>query len=96
MEAFFHSVRLDEEKCEGCTNCIKRCPTEAIRVRNGKAHIISSAASIAANASESARTTRNMRSAIPSIKYWIINTVSRCLRQRCTASLIIWTMWIMC
>ena len=33
MEAFFHSVRLDEEKCEGCTNCIKRCPTEAIRVR---------------------------------------------------------------
>ena len=41
MEAFFHSVRLDEEKCEGCTNCIKRCPTEAIRVRNGKAHIIS-------------------------------------------------------
>ena len=38
---FFHSVRLDEEKCEGCTNCIKRCPTEAIRVRNGKAHIIS-------------------------------------------------------
>lgn len=41
MESFFHSVRLDEEKCEGCTNCIKRCPTEAIRVRNGKAHIIS-------------------------------------------------------
>lgn len=25
----------------GCTNCIKRCPTEAIRVRNGKAKIIS-------------------------------------------------------
>ncbi|NLY60018.1 MAG: 4Fe-4S dicluster domain-containing protein [Clostridiales bacterium] len=24
----------------GCTNCIKRCPTEAIRVRDGKAHII--------------------------------------------------------
>ncbi|NLJ40152.1 MAG: 4Fe-4S binding protein [Clostridiales bacterium] len=24
----------------GCTNCIKKCPTEAIRVRDGKAHII--------------------------------------------------------
>ena len=35
----YHSVRLDEEKCRGCTNCIKRCPTEAIRVREGKARI---------------------------------------------------------
>lgn len=34
-----HSVRLNEEKCVGCTNCIKKCPTEAIRVRNGKARI---------------------------------------------------------
>jgi Fe-S-cluster-containing hydrogenase component 2 len=40
MAEFFHSVRLDEEKCLGCTNCIKRCPTGAIIVRNGKAHII--------------------------------------------------------
>lgn len=37
---FFHSVRLDEEKCKGCTNCIKYCPTGAIRVRQGKAYII--------------------------------------------------------
>ncbi len=36
----FHSVRLDKEKCKGCTNCLKRCPTEAIRVRAGRAHII--------------------------------------------------------
>lgn len=35
-----HSVRLNREKCMGCTNCIKRCPTEAIRVREGKARII--------------------------------------------------------
>jgi iron only hydrogenase large subunit-like protein len=34
-------VTLQEEKCRGCTDCIKRCPTEAIRVRNGKAKIIS-------------------------------------------------------
>lgn len=39
-ECFFHSVHLMEEKCKGCVNCIKRCPTEAIRVREGKAHII--------------------------------------------------------
>jgi iron only hydrogenase large subunit-like protein len=37
---YFHSVRLDKEKCKGCTNCIKRCPTEAIRVRDGKAKIM--------------------------------------------------------
>ncbi|MDI6601983.1 MAG: [Fe-Fe] hydrogenase large subunit C-terminal domain-containing protein [Thermoanaerobacteraceae bacterium] len=35
-----HSVVLNEAKCKGCTNCIKHCPTEAIRVRNGKARII--------------------------------------------------------
>lgn len=34
-----HSVTLDVSKCKGCTNCIKRCPTEAIRVRNGHAII---------------------------------------------------------
>ncbi|MEG2395940.1 MAG: [Fe-Fe] hydrogenase large subunit C-terminal domain-containing protein, partial [Oscillospiraceae bacterium] len=34
-------MRLDEEKCRGCINCIKRCPTGAIRVRQGKAYIIS-------------------------------------------------------
>lgn len=37
---FFHSVRLDPSKCKGCTNCIKHCPTEAIRVRGGKAYIL--------------------------------------------------------
>lgn len=35
-----HSVTLDSEKCMGCTDCIKRCPTEAIRVRGSKAQII--------------------------------------------------------
>ncbi len=40
MSELFHSVTLDRDKCKGCTNCIKRCPTEAIRVRNGKAKII--------------------------------------------------------
>lgn len=34
-----HSVLLKEELCEGCTNCVKNCPTKAIRVHNGKALI---------------------------------------------------------
>lgn len=40
MADFFHSVTLDKSLCKGCINCIKRCPTEAIRVREGKAHIM--------------------------------------------------------
>ena len=36
---FIHSVTLDRDKCMGCINCIKRCPTQAIRVREGKAAI---------------------------------------------------------
>lgn len=39
VDKFYTSVRLDPDLCKGCINCIKRCPTEAIRVRNGKAVI---------------------------------------------------------
>ncbi len=39
MTTYYHSVTLDDSKCKGCTNCIKKCPTEAIRVRKGKARI---------------------------------------------------------
>ena len=39
-KSYFHSVTLDRDKCHGCINCVKRCPTEAIRVRGGKARII--------------------------------------------------------
>ena len=35
-----HSVVLEYIKCRGCTTCIKNCPTEAIRVRRGKATIL--------------------------------------------------------
>ena len=34
-----HSVSLEANKCKGCTNCLKRCPTEAIRIRQGRAVI---------------------------------------------------------
>ncbi len=40
MKDFFHSVTLNKDLCKGCINCIKRCPTEAIRVRDSRAHII--------------------------------------------------------
>ena len=36
------SIMFDKEKCKGCTNCMKRCPTEAIRLIGGKAFINSS------------------------------------------------------
>ena len=28
------------DKCKGCTTCLKRCPTEAIRIRNNRASIL--------------------------------------------------------
>ncbi|MDD3832198.1 MAG: [Fe-Fe] hydrogenase large subunit C-terminal domain-containing protein [Clostridia bacterium] len=34
------TVMLDSDKCRGCVTCMKRCPTEAIRVRNGKATVL--------------------------------------------------------
>lgn len=41
MTNYKHSVYLDPQKCHGCTACMKHCPTEAIRIRNGKAEISS-------------------------------------------------------
>lgn len=38
-QQYKHSVSLDIDKCKGCTNCLKRCPTEAIRIRDGHAVI---------------------------------------------------------
>ena len=36
----YHSVCLGEDLCKGCTTCMRYCPTQAIRVQNGKAKII--------------------------------------------------------
>ncbi|VBB06322.1 iron hydrogenase [Lucifera butyrica] len=35
-------MRLNPDRCKGCVNCTKRCPTEAIRIRDGKALITES------------------------------------------------------
>ena len=40
MNTYKHSVYLDASKCNGCTTCLRHCPTEAIRIRNGHAFII--------------------------------------------------------
>ena len=37
--SFFHALQINENVCEGCSHCMRVCPTEAIRVRDGKAHI---------------------------------------------------------
>ncbi len=36
---FFHALTLDEDACIGCSHCMKACPTEALRVRDGKAQL---------------------------------------------------------
>jgi len=40
MGEYFHSVRVVPERCIGRMACLKVCPTEAIRVRHGKAEIL--------------------------------------------------------
>ena len=40
MSNEFRPVYLDTDRCNGCVGCMKRCPTEAIRVRGGKAQIM--------------------------------------------------------
>ena len=39
MNTYEHSVSLDVSRCTGCTMCLKRCPTEAIRIKDGHATI---------------------------------------------------------
>lgn len=39
MNTYEHSVYLDVDKCNGCTTCLKHCPTEAIRIRDNHAVI---------------------------------------------------------
>jgi len=37
---FHHALKVVPDLCIGCTHCMKACPTEAIRVRNGLAEIM--------------------------------------------------------
>lgn len=40
MNQYFHSIRIEAEKCEGLMKCMRICPTQAIRVRDSKCWII--------------------------------------------------------
>ena len=37
--SFKHALTVDDKLCQGCTACMRTCPTGAIRVRDGKAVI---------------------------------------------------------
>jgi len=36
---YYHAIQIIPDNCTGCTSCVRICPTEAIRVRHGKAFI---------------------------------------------------------
>lgn len=38
---FFHTLKVDNDLCIGCSHCVSVCPTEAFRVKNGKSILIS-------------------------------------------------------
>jgi len=40
MSQYFHSVRVNRDRCDGRRACMRVCPTEAIRIRDGKAVIL--------------------------------------------------------
>lgn len=39
MDEIFHSVKLIDENCIGCNQCMIKCPVQAIRLKNSKAVI---------------------------------------------------------
>jgi len=38
-DKFYHALVIDNDLCVGCTRCMTKCPTRAIRIREGKARI---------------------------------------------------------
>lgn len=38
-DKFYHAIAINTDICFGCTHCIMKCPTSAIRISNGKAFI---------------------------------------------------------
>lgn len=39
QKVFHHALKIQKEQCIGCSHCMNICPTEAIRVKNGKAEL---------------------------------------------------------
>jgi len=40
MDKYYHPIRIDTDKCDGRRKCMRVCPTQAIRVKGGKARLI--------------------------------------------------------
>ena len=40
MAEYAHGFRMEEEACDGCLACMRVCPTDAIRVKHGKARVL--------------------------------------------------------
>jgi iron only hydrogenase large subunit-like protein len=40
QERFHHALKIEKGACTGCFHCMNICPTEAIRVREGKAELL--------------------------------------------------------
>ncbi len=40
MDGDFRSILINSEKCTGRMRCLRACPTQALRVRNGKATLL--------------------------------------------------------
>lgn len=38
---FYHALFIDKQRCIGCSHCMRNCPTEALRIINGKASLYS-------------------------------------------------------
>lgn len=36
---YFHAITIRNERCKGCMSCVRVCPTEALRVREGKVYL---------------------------------------------------------
>jgi len=39
QKGFHHALKIQKDQCIGCSHCMNICPTEAIRVREGKAEL---------------------------------------------------------
>ena len=88
-------MTLDTDACKGCINCIKRCPTEAIRVREGKAHIITERC---IDCGECIRVCPNhAKQAVTdslSMHRAVMTRRLPCRPPPCTGSLTTWTTWM--